>query len=64
MNQSRISLTLSILQSLTITYEKVDVVSGKDKEVIYDDGSQYVTVFDPLDGSSNIDAGIPTGKID
>lgn len=31
------------------------------KEVLYDDGSRYVTVFDPLDGSSNIDAGIPTG---
>ena len=32
------------------------------KDVIYDEGSQYVTVFDPLDGSSNVDAGIPTGK--
>lgn len=37
---------------------------GKDdKEVIYDEGSKYVTVFDPLDGSSNVDAGIPTGTI-
>jgi len=33
------------------------------KEVIYDEGSKYVTVFDPLDGSSNVDAGIPTGTI-
>lgn len=33
------------------------------KDVIYDEGSQYVTVFDPLDGSSNVDAGIPTGTI-
>ena len=40
----------------------VDLV-GVNKEVIYDEGSQYVTVFDPLDGSSNIDAGIPTGTI-
>eukprot|EP00558_Chaetoceros_sp_UNC1202_P003693 CAMPEP_0197234430 /NCGR_PEP_ID=MMETSP1429-20130617/2183_1 /TAXON_ID=49237 /ORGANISM="Chaetoceros sp., Strain UNC1202" /LENGTH=407 /DNA_ID=CAMNT_0042692837 /DNA_START=77 /DNA_END=1300 /DNA_ORIENTATION=+ len=40
----------------------VDVMS-MDKEVVYDEGSQYVTVFDPLDGSSNVDAGIPTGTI-
>lgn len=40
----------------------VDVLATK-KEVIYDEGSQYVTVFDPLDGSSNVDAGIPTGTI-
>jgi len=33
------------------------------KELIYDEGSKYVTVFDPLDGSSNVDAGIPTGTI-
>ncbi len=39
----------------------VDVLATK-KEVIYDEGSQYVTVFDPLDGSSNVDAGIPTGE--
>ena len=31
------------------------------KELVYDEGSKYVTVFDPLDGSSNVDAGIPTG---
>jgi len=35
----------------------------KDKEILYDEGSTYVTVFDPLDGSSNVDAGIPTGTI-
>jgi len=34
-----------------------------EKEVLYDEGSKYVTVFDPLDGSSNVDAGIPTGTI-
>jgi fructose-1,6-bisphosphatase I len=28
-----------------------------------DDTDRYVAVFDPLDGSSNIDAGIPTGTI-
>lgn len=41
----------------------VDVLSTKNKEVLFDEGSQYVTVFDPLDGSSNVDAGIPTGTI-
>lgn len=25
------------------------------------DGGKYVVVFDPLDGSSNIDVSIPTG---
>jgi len=40
----------------------VDMISlKKDKELIYDEGSLYVTVFDPLDGSSNVDAAIPTG---
>lgn len=38
-------------------------LAGISKEVVYDEGSQYVTVFDPLDGSSNVDAGIPTGTI-
>jgi fructose-1,6-bisphosphatase I len=31
--------------------------------VLADIGSKYVTVFDPLDGSSNVDANIPTGTI-
>jgi len=34
-----------------------------DKEVIFDETEKYVCVFDPLDGSSNVDAGIPTGTI-
>ena len=43
---------------------KVDVAAKeKEKEVVFDEGSKYVTVFDPLDGSSNVDAGIPTGTI-
>jgi fructose-1,6-bisphosphatase I len=32
-------------------------------EIIIDDTDRYVAVFDPLDGSSNIDAGCPTGTI-
>lgn len=34
-----------------------------DKEVIFEEGNKFVAVFDPLDGSSNVDAGIPTGTI-
>lgn len=34
-----------------------------DKEVLIDESEKYVAVFDPLDGSSNVDAGIPTGTI-
>jgi fructose-1,6-bisphosphatase I len=30
---------------------------------VIDDMGRYVAVFDPLDGSSNVDAGIPTGTI-
>merc|ERR1712157_490903 len=32
-------------------------------EIIIDDTEKYVAVFDPLDGSSNVDAGCPTGTI-
>jgi fructose-1,6-bisphosphatase I len=45
----------------------VDLVGGGDisdaREVVIEEGDRYVAVFDPLDGSSNIDAGIPTGTI-
>jgi len=35
----------------------------KEKQVLFDETEKYVAVFDPLDGSSNVDAGIPTGTI-
>ncbi|CAM9512884.1 unnamed protein product [Discosporangium mesarthrocarpum] len=35
----------------------------EDEPVKLNDNSKYVVVFDPLDGSSNIDASIPTGTI-
>eukprot|EP00548_Thalassiothrix_antarctica_P000216 CAMPEP_0194145208 /NCGR_PEP_ID=MMETSP0152-20130528/15625_1 /TAXON_ID=1049557 /ORGANISM="Thalassiothrix antarctica, Strain L6-D1" /LENGTH=399 /DNA_ID=CAMNT_0038845327 /DNA_START=45 /DNA_END=1244 /DNA_ORIENTATION=+ len=38
-------------------------IAGPSKEVIIDESDRYVAVFDPLDGSSNVDAGIPTGTI-
>jgi len=36
---------------------------SESREVVIDDTDKYVCVFDPLDGSSNVDAGIPTGTI-
>ena len=33
------------------------------KEVVIEEGQKFVAVFDPLDGSSNVDANIPTGTI-
>merc|ERR1719191_1856755 len=36
---------------------------ASDKEIIIEEGQKYVAVFDPLDGSSNVDANIPTGTI-
>mmetsp|Transcript_8838 Transcript_8838/g.16676 ORF Transcript_8838/g.16676 Transcript_8838/m.16676 type:complete len:412 (-) Transcript_8838:235-1470(-) len=43
----------------------VDVMpdNAKKSEIVIDEGEKYVAVFDPLDGSSNVDAGIPTGTI-
>jgi fructose-1,6-bisphosphatase I len=38
-------------------------LSGENVTPIIDEGEKYVAVFDPLDGSSNVDAGIPTGTI-
>lgn len=32
-------------------------------DIVVESGGHYVAVFDPLDGSSNIDAGIPVGTI-
>jgi len=43
----------------------VDIMpeNAKSNEIVIDEGERYVAVFDPLDGSSNVDAGIPTGTI-
>lgn len=44
----------------------VDLVgraSNDRREILIEEGEKYVAVFDPLDGSSNVDAGIPTGTI-
>lgn len=42
---------------LRTTQFKTDIVM---EETV---SGQYIAVFDPLDGSSNVDAGIPTGTI-
>jgi fructose-1,6-bisphosphatase I len=43
----------------------VDIMpdNAKKQEIVIDESEKYVAVFDPLDGSSNIDAGCPTGTI-
>jgi fructose-1,6-bisphosphatase I len=43
--------------------EPVDLTVGASSEIIIEEGEKYVAVFDPLDGSSNVDAGIPTVTI-
>lgn len=46
--------------------EPVDLIGGASsdsEEIIIEESEKYVVVFDPLDGSSNVDAGIPTGTI-
>ncbi|KAL3929438.1 MAG: hypothetical protein SGBAC_012210 [Bacillariaceae sp.] len=43
--------------------EPLDLIRSLPNEAIFSDTEKYVCVFDPLDGSSNIDAGIPTGTI-
>jgi len=40
----------------------VDLINTE-KDAIFSETDKYVAVFDPLDGSSNVDAGIPTGTI-
>ena len=36
-------------------------VASATNEVIIEETDRYVVVFDPLDGSSNVESGIPTG---
>jgi fructose-1,6-bisphosphatase I len=40
-----------------------DSAARYNKDVLLEETGKYVCVFDPLDGSSNVDAGIPTGTI-
>ncbi len=62
---------VSVDENLGDKYAKQKKVRGDErlqttqfnKDVVFEDTGKYVAVFDPLDGSSNVDAGIPTGTI-
>jgi fructose-1,6-bisphosphatase I len=41
----------------------VGLEEGRSEDLVVEETQKYVAVFDPLDGSSNVDAGIPTGTI-
>lgn len=50
-----------------VDYEPVDPIGpnvAASGDVVIEEGDKYVAVFDPLDESSNVDAGIPTGESD
>ena len=65
-NALRFSGKMAVLASeeedAPVGMEESDMPSYN-KEVIIEEGQKYVAVFDPLDGSSNVDANIPTGTI-
>jgi fructose-1,6-bisphosphatase I len=44
-------------------YRELKTTQFKQDVLIEETGGKYIAVFDPLDGSSNVDAGIPTGTI-
>ena len=53
------SLTSSGKVCAMVSEENEHIIQIKDPEL----RGRYVVVFDPLDGSSNIDAGVPVGTI-
>ena len=65
-NSLRFSGKMAVLASEEedepVSVDQTPLTSGN-KEVIVEEGQKYVAVFDPLDGSSNVDANIPTGTI-
>jgi fructose-1,6-bisphosphatase I len=66
-NALRFSGKMAVLASeeedAPVGMEDDSLPSYDKKEVIIEEGQKYVAVFDPLDGSSNVDANIPTGTI-
>lgn len=44
-------------------YRELRTTQFKQDVLMEEVGGKYIAVFDPLDGSSNVDAGIPTGTI-
>ena len=58
MSRSGVPVTIEKLVSLPL-----QVSEEVDDEVIIEGGGEYSVVFDPLDGSSNIDCGVSIGTI-
>lgn len=55
-----------IMKSVLSSCPDVSVLASEEDDTAIAVGSgdgQYVVVFDPLDGSRNIDAAIPTGTV-
>jgi len=50
-------------EDIPLDVESDEQIPMYDFAPILDETSRYIAVFDPLDGSSNVDAGIPTGTI-
>ena len=48
---------------VTCTIVLGQVSEENDDPIIFEDGGDYSVVFDPLDGSSNIDCGVSIGTI-
>merc|ERR1712003_447906 len=46
-----------------VPVDLIGSATSDSSEIVIEEGEKYVAVFDPLDGSSNVDAGIPTGTI-
>jgi len=46
-----------------VPVDLIGTANSDNQEIVIEEGEKYVAVFDPLDGSSNVDAGIPTGTI-
>lgn len=63
-------LTNDILKNCLKFTGKLNVLASEEEDdpvphsdIVVDEASKFVAVFDPLDGSSNVDASIPTGTI-
>lgn len=57
------STPVAVDKPLGEKYKELRTTSFDSEVIVEELGGKYVAVFDPLDGSSNVDAGIPTGTI-
>lgn len=58
----RLSVLASEEEDTPVSLESMDIYT-RHADVVVEEGNKYVAVFDPLDGSSNVDASIPVGTI-